>query len=300
MDNRDEWWGKTWPESFDYRTVVLDTFFDVLNDPEHEQVTSRITSLTIKNLQNCVDPELTESDKFKTTLSRLTGLHLYILSERNDASPENSIAYAEPHDFFGEELPSIWLEPTATKLTDLTLYYDDYFGFCPRLDLRGIHFPVLQTLALGNYTFTHDWQLEWILSHSSTLENLYLDDCPIIYHVRSCVELDSEGYIADPTHIPHGGPESIRTYDKRWHEIFELFDKNLVKLRDFRMGHGEWRTMHDDTFEAPQTLRNGIMDDRYMVCDMIWGGVQSILISCRFSTVELDLLSILLKYRRRM
>jgi hypothetical protein len=270
MDNRDEVWTTTWPESFDYRTAVLNMLFDVLNDPEHEQVTSQVTSLAIKNLQNCVDPELTGSDKFKTALSRLTGLHLYIIYEREDPSPESSITYDEPHNFFGQELPSMWLKPTATKLTNLTLYYDDYFGFCPRLDLRGIHFPVLQTLALGNYTFTHDWQLEWILSHSPTLENLYLDDCPIIYHVRSNGELDSEGYIADPSRIPfESGPERIRTYDKRWHELFESFEKNLVKLRDFRIGHGKWRSMDDDTFEAPQTLRSEIMDDRYMVRDVI-------------------------------
>jgi len=72
-------------------------------------------------------------------------------------------------------------------------------GFFPKLDLRTIHFPQLRTLALGNYTFTHDWQLEWITSHALTLQNLYLDDCPILYQmILFLAPKDSEGYYVNP------------------------------------------------------------------------------------------------------
>jgi len=54
------------------------------------------------------------------------------------------------------ELPSLWLQPAANNLTTLVLYQTFYFGYSPKLDLRGVHFPHLRTLALGNYVFTHD------------------------------------------------------------------------------------------------------------------------------------------------
>lgn len=55
-----------------------------------------------------------------------------------------------------DELPPLWLQPASNTLTTLVLYQSSYFGYAPKLDLRGVHFPNLRTLAFGNYTFTHD------------------------------------------------------------------------------------------------------------------------------------------------
>lgn len=53
----------------------------------------------------------------------------------------------------------------------------------PGIDFRGLHLPHLRTLALNRMTFTHDWQVDWILSHGATLQALLLDDCPLIHDV---------------------------------------------------------------------------------------------------------------------
>jgi hypothetical protein len=80
---------------------------------------------------------------------------------------------SQPHQFFAE-LPDTWLRPATPALKYLSLYSDSYVGFYPKLDLSGIHFPHLESLALGGYLFVQDSDLDWILSHGSTLRHLYL------------------------------------------------------------------------------------------------------------------------------
>lgn len=104
------------------------------------------------------------------------------------------------HPFFST-LPSFWLRPMISNLEHLTLYSNVYFGFYPKLDLHGVHFPRLKTLSFGKYTFAHDSQLEWILSHGDTLKELYLDNCPILFEV---VIEDNVETLLDPSHFkPH-------------------------------------------------------------------------------------------------
>ena len=47
----------------------------------------------------------------------------------------------------------------TVKLAHLALYMDEYSGYAPKLDLREIHFPNLQSLEFGNYVFSHDGSL---------------------------------------------------------------------------------------------------------------------------------------------
>lgn len=175
----------------------------------------------------------------------------------------------ELHNFFAE-LPSTWLQPTLATLHHLTLYCDHYFGFWPKLDLSNIHFPLLKTLALGNYSFVQDSQLDWILSHGSTLRELYFDDCMIIYkaHIyeenlgRCSIpttqmekEVDRVGYLQDRYKY---------TYAKRWHHYFEACSSGLPHLRHFSFGSGNW----DDgaPFEEEGRMRNKLHGERYYLC----------------------------------
>jgi hypothetical protein len=68
----------------------------------------------------------------------------------------------------------------------------------PKADLRSVHFPDLRVLELANFAFTHDWKLDWILSHAKTLEELILDVCPSISYVYNYGEMDHEKYPEDP------------------------------------------------------------------------------------------------------
>lgn len=52
-------------------------------------------------------------------------------------------------------------------------------GMGSKVGPLSIVFPNLRYLALGNHTFTQNWQVDWIISHGSSLVTLILEDCPI-------------------------------------------------------------------------------------------------------------------------
>jgi hypothetical protein len=141
-------------------------------------------------------------------LQKLTSLRLNVIHELDEAAPETEIEVCfyntmlhrslhsllpqkpEPHEFFTRILPSIWLKPAMGSLENLSLYSTFYWGAYPRVNLDGVHFPRLKSLSLGHFSFVDDKQLDWILEHSSTLEELYLDDCPIMIALRLLSESD--------------------------------------------------------------------------------------------------------------
>lgn len=217
------------------------------------------------------DPTVTTSPTFKSLLSQLRTLSLHIVSEWDEADPEKSLSFFEVHDFTAE-LPGTWLGPCAANLEHLKLYFDHYVGYCPLLDLRNLHFPKLKTLSLGNFVFSHNWQLDWILSHAATLEELYMDNCPILFAIRTYGGLQAEGYIP-PSLVPNGGithrprnKEEIWFYDRLWHHYFAAFEQHLHQLRHFRFGSGDWSD--DRAFEEAEALPLRLTEDRYKVFDI--------------------------------
>lgn len=176
----------------------------------------------------------------------------------------------EPHIFLNE-LPSFWLKPPALNLQHLTLYNTIYFGFYPKLDLRGVHFPQLKTLSLGNHTFVHDSQLHWILSHSATLTELYLDDCPILFEI---VIYDKEGsYLSPDKFRPHPEFEATyyASYETRWHDYFRAFKDGLPLLQRFRYGNSPyWWNVDATPFERETEIQIRMTDESYLAfCDGI-------------------------------
>lgn len=145
-----------------------------------------------------------------------------------------------------------------------------YFGFYPKCDLREIHLPHLQTLSLGNYTFVHDSQLDWILSHGATLTELYLDDCPILFEVSI---VDKDRTYLDPNGLESRaefGGDYWASYSTRWCDYFRAFSDGLPLLRHFRNGHGQgWWTEDDHTpFERETEIDIVLNEESYMVfCD---------------------------------
>ncbi|KAF2501147.1 hypothetical protein BU16DRAFT_430523, partial [Lophium mytilinum] len=166
------------PETTEFRTEVLGALMKAMNDKRHPA--SGVRSLAIENLQDISPKAVTQYDDFKEVFSHLDSLALHIATESHGVSPEASLELPEPHVFYDTELKDQWLRPVSPHLEELALYGDDFWGYWPRCDLRSLHFPKLKSLSLGNLTFTHDWQLDWILSHADTLEELRLDHCPIV------------------------------------------------------------------------------------------------------------------------
>jgi hypothetical protein len=194
-----------------------------------------------------------------------------------------------------------FLQPSQHTLSKLVLYSDVPVGWFPKLDLRPIHLGRLRSLTLGHHIFFNDCQFDWIHSHGSTLEELNLDRCSILYQVGHCIEdwQDDDGYpvgkITDSGELDYGfspdpGWEDVSRYyfmnwERQWHEVFSDFAMNLPKLRTFRFGsskqwnldvesrYAEQRT-DDGRFRLPimpwrdeENIVSSIFDERYTIWD---------------------------------
>lgn len=143
-----------------------------------------------------------------------------------------------------------------TQLTNLTLYADTYWGHFPSCPLDDLHFPNLQSLALGHYSFTHDSQLDWIFSHGQTLQILSLGDCPIIHHCTMYCGFDNNRVARTAKDCKNiwDSEDDTWKYEARWHNYFERTQAGLPKLKDFIIGHGEWDPWH--TPHGPMVRRH--------------------------------------------
>ncbi|KAK7433058.1 hypothetical protein QQZ08_000531 [Neonectria magnoliae] len=105
------------------------------------------------------------------SLSSLVDLKLFTTTEVDTAAPENAVYFEEKYEMF-ERLPYTWLSPSiAGNLQVLSLYFEEFWG-------------------------CHQLQIEWLASvgqknGSFGLEELYLDNCPIVFEVRQMGPLDS-------------------------------------------------------------------------------------------------------------
>lgn len=257
-------------ETEDFRAHVLqDLFFAGLNHPEHPAV--GVESLTIKNLQDATCDDVYESGDFQMVLSRLKELHLQIATEVEVAAPEHSINKRACHVMFNNDLFNRWLKPAQHQLTRLTIYGTDcLWGLYPFCDLRSVHFPRLKSLSLGNFTIVHDWQVDWILSHGPTLEELILDECPIITTLKFDQRI-AELHWPDLQPFTSGRrrfPKYWKDIDLRWHHVFPRFQSGLPHLRHFAIGRGNWhwQTMFEERYE----MIPRIVPQRYYMFD---GGI---------------------------
>jgi hypothetical protein len=252
-----------------------------------------LKELAIQNQQNVSPLNRGIIARIDQIFQKLTSLRLNIVHELDPAAPENEIEVSfmtpprrgssthckwqkrAPHEFFTRILPSIWLKPAMGSLQKLTLYSTFMWGCYPKANLDGVHFPQLKSLALGRFSFVDDKQLDWILAHSSTLQELYLDDCPIIVAVRM---FDSESDLSN-CQVPEsemvlkeaGGLREFRySYPRRWHEYFSSIQEGLPKLRQFGFGLSAELDAWVLPFEKETEIVPALMQDRYLVFD---GGV---------------------------
>ena len=134
---------KEWTE---YREAFFKAVILALNHPDHPA--ENLHELAIINMQDVTNYDLVKSQDFKAVLSRLDGLELCVVTEEQDAAPEHEIDLVERHVFFGRDLRQYWLEPLQDKLVNLKIYSNCPWGYLPKCDLRGLHFPRLKSLSL--------------------------------------------------------------------------------------------------------------------------------------------------------
>ncbi|UZP38864.1 hypothetical protein NXS19_006680 [Fusarium pseudograminearum] len=221
-----------------------------------------LRELTISNLADYADPHISDSKAWQTimALPTLVDFKLFVVAQVDQDSPWNELFFIELYDFF-DSLPTTWLSLNMSQnLRVLSLYFEDYWGWLPTMHFRDYGhdspFPQLKVLALGNYVFSHEWQVDWFPmigkeNGSGGLEELYLDDCPILYHARQTAIRD-DGY-PDPLAIIRAGLESCSHEDYnfyiRWHSVLSQWKDQMKGLKVFRMGRGSWWDMAPRTFE---------------------------------------------------
>ncbi len=236
----DDVWGREVAETASCRSEVLAALFAGVRKAE------KVDALTIVNLQDYTEESIYKNEDFQVVRARLKQLHIQVTTEEDEAAPEHDINFPSLHQFFNNDVFEHWLTPTQHQLTHLTLYsLIVEFGMWPFCDLRKVHFPRLKSLSLGKITFAHDWQVEWINSHSGTLEELILDDCPIVFEA----ELDKEQAAMNWPHRfapPKSFEDKYLSSDcsvkipLRWYHVLSQFRTRLLLLKHFALGQGDW------------------------------------------------------------
>ncbi|CBF86039.1 uncharacterized protein ANIA_02029 [Aspergillus nidulans FGSC A4] len=266
----DDSWGEH-PQGEDFRQAVMQEALSTF------AAMPQLKELGLRDLWNVHDEEPKVVADRNTVLSRLESLRLNVINV-NQGMQGSSDYHREAPQKFWPALPSIWLKPALSNLQHLTLYSTMYTGFFPKCDLADLHFPKLRSLALGNHVFAHDSQLSWILSHSSTLSELYLDDCTILFQAAVFAEkLDlyetRQHTILPPSSFaPHPKlPEHslYAAYSTRWADYFRAFKEELPHLRKFRFGHSpDWWEDDSMPFENEESIEIGFGSESYLVfCD---------------------------------
>ena len=222
-------------EPVNFCASVLATLFSSLKSIQ--ETNPRFRSLKIDDLHNFNVQSFAEMENFVSVLSKLGELRLRIAMDEYEEDEEPSWGFPVMHDFF-HNFPSTWLKPASANLQNLTIYCDTYWGYIPKCDLRSVHFPKLRKLELGNFSFSHDWQLDWILSHGKTLKELVLDNCFIVAYSYNLSAADAENYPIDPMDVD--GQEHLWAYPRSWTDYFSAFQAQLPSLKVFRFGKGRW------------------------------------------------------------
>lgn len=240
---------------------------------EFSQTRMSLSRLTISNVPEILDDGFYASPGFQHLffVEPPPALKLLIAPRRHDTGELSEATFRpEMYEFF-ERLPSTWLSPPlASNLRELSLYRHDYFGWVPKLDLRmvnpgsksGSALPNLRVLALGEFVFTHQWQVDWVASLGREngrggLEELYLDNSPIMWRAHTLgppdesvvdlggEKLDNIGYplkevmTRQSPHDARWDPITV-DFDLRWSTVLRTWREKMRSLKVFRMGGGDW------------------------------------------------------------
>lgn len=247
-----------------------------------------LTTLTISNLSEKDSEYLMSSAAMKRFLETqsLSKLQLLTNSEKWDGDSLVPFTIHNRYKFF-ENLPSTWLSPPiADRLRTLSLYANDYWGWSPKMDFRVLSqgkngtggLSNLRTLALGTYVFSHPWQVDWVAQLGSNngrggLEELYLDNCPLIWYARIFGPLDTEDFPPRETIAAEDGNPAATSLDRssrdfrlRWCDVLQQWRQEMPYLKVFKMGNGDWLgELSKDVALAQTASRTQVVDGAHLL-----------------------------------
>ena len=264
-----EWWEEDEDtETISHRLQTLKTVFGALQRRNKEDCTT-IRSLTLKNLQNLPIPEFTSSELYKDVVKDINELHLMIAHEYNEPGPDHDLDRIE-RQTYEPYLEKELLPPLAHQLRSLTLTFRECWGVIPAyFDGKGLVFPNLKTLTLGEFIIGHHDQFDWVLSQKS-LETLRLDRCFIVSHLR-ILNFQWDTWRAHvPSHDWHEYPDGAFGFRKdhsqafgfsgTWETVYDRIRNDLPKLREFCFVHHEYY----NTFDRRESMGASLTSRRYI------------------------------------
>lgn len=236
-----------------------------------------VTSLAIQNLQNNPLPDFIASDTFQSVAKNLTDLRLLVAEECNESGPDHDLG-CEERRAFEPWLQNALLPVFANQLTTLHLAFNEYWGVTPGyFDGKGLVFPNLKTLTLGQYVIGHHDQFDWVLAQHS-LETLRLDQCEIVTYLNFLHKSSTnEGQLAEwnvPTHdwirypewsFGFGERETAFMFPGTWEAVFDNIRTQLPNLVDLRMENQDRRQGH--AFNRADRMRCTLSCLRYITLD---------------------------------
>ncbi|KLO95350.1 uncharacterized protein FFB20_01995 [Fusarium fujikuroi] len=205
----------------------------------------QIKELTISHLADYNDPRVIQSKAWNKLLRLPTLIDLKLLVGEDHVKNRTNLS-TERSEFFSV-LPSKWLQPDIVqKLQVLSLFYTDFWGLFPRMDLDQLgDLPSLKVLALGRYIFTDKKQTEWIASlgqknKSGGLEELYLDEYCVLFEAKQHGPLTAGSYPVPGTVMDHNTDIERTEYRRRWHHVLSEWRISMKGLKKFTMGVGDF------------------------------------------------------------
>ncbi|THY87006.1 hypothetical protein D6C95_07440 [Aureobasidium pullulans] len=253
-------------ETPEFREELLATFFRGLVPA------TKVDNLSIKNLQNITPAaimgtatsaaDIEFKKNFEVVIERLTHLSLRIISEDCWPEPAHNLECGFMHSFFFFELQEYWLKPIAENLVYLKL-----------------------TMVLGGISICSEDQVDWILEHEDTLEELILDDAIIGVAVQiheTFIDIPTRKVLYERQDIvgrPGFGPKDrgkgrpLREHQlwldpTRWHHIFHRLQHGLSKLKHFAINHSD---LEDHAFDVADSLGSALEEKRYAAFnEIVW------------------------------
>ncbi|KAK7414915.1 hypothetical protein QQZ08_012476 [Neonectria magnoliae] len=259
-------------EVISMRLHTLEAVFNAIHQrASHEQSSnSTIRSLAIVNLQNLPIPEFASSSLFKAVTKDIDQLHLLITDEYTEGGPDHDIYCVERKQF--EPYLQYGLLPLLSgQLTSLSLCFQECWGVTPGyFDGKGLLFPNLKNLALGNFIIGHYDQFYWVLAHTS-LESLRLNRCFIASHLSIEMPLVDETRKHDWQRCAAGSygheedRDAVYTFSGTWETVFDDIRTRLSKLKVFCCSYGDV----ENHFCRAETVDTRLSTSRYITFE--WG-----------------------------
>jgi len=140
-------------------------------------------------------------------------------------------------------------------------------------------------MVLGGISICSEDQVDWILEHGDTLEELILDDAIIGVAVQiheTFVDIPTRKVVYERQDIvgrPGFGPKDrgrgrpLREHQiwldpTRWHHIFHRLQHGLPKLKHFAINHSD---LEDHAFDVADSLGSALEEKRYAAFnEIVW------------------------------